>query len=76
MASVLLKNSLSYTITGGAARHEKSEAENMADFDVNWRHNHDNWFLMLMVITTDLAHFRARHSFHTPLVLAKRFIDF
>ena len=31
---------------------------------------------MLMVITTDLAHFQARCSFHTPLVFAKRCIDF
>ena len=32
------------------------------DFDL-----HDNWFLILMVIATDPAHFWARYSFHTPL---------
>ena len=51
--------SLSYTITGGAARHEKVKPKTWRIFtfaDDNWYHHHGYWYHRQLVFTTDQAH--------------------
>ena len=62
---------LSYTITGGSARHKKWP-QNLADFRAIWRHFHDNWFLQLMELPLTRLNSEPATIFN-PLVLAKRF---
>ena len=66
-----VSHSLSFTITGGAARHEKVKPKTWRILTSIDAITMTTDSFLLMVITTDPALFWARCSFHTPLVFAK-----
>ena len=54
---------------------KRSEAKNMADFGLCWRHFRDNWSVFLIVITTDQARIGVQYTiqYPHPLVFWKNF---